>query len=125
MKIPTPQDEQLRLEPLATAAASYITATFDLGAFFQTDNGRSFGCVINVPAIAIGGDKTYFHKLQESPDGTTWTDASANLPITGPTTAMVVGFVSNRYVRRVITIAGTAPSITNESWLNPNAGLIR
>ena len=110
----------MRLETSSTQTASYNSAAFDFGAGFSPNFKMKLSAEVNVSALATGGSQTYSHKLQESDDAATWTDASATLPITATGPNAIVGNVSSRYARRVVTIGGAATSITNEAWLLPD-----
>ncbi len=63
---------------------------------------------------ASGTTPTLDVKIQDSPDGTTWTDVSGGTftQATGTTTQHKKIGPVDRYVRHVATIAGTTPSFT-------------
>lgn len=123
-KIPGPQDEATRLEASSTQTATYNTAALDLGNGFAPGGiGEPVAVVANVTAIKTSaGDETYTHKLQESADAAAWTDAGVAVAMTAVGTSVAKGFITKRYVRRAVTIAGTAPTITNDALLNRNVG---
>ncbi len=117
-----PVDTQLQLQAAGAVTASANGTALDLGAGWAPAAG-------GVPMLAIlpftalkrsAGNETYAFKLQDSPDNSTWTDAGANRATAddgyaadGTTGLLAVGgFIRNRYVRLVMTLAGTAPTIT-------------
>lgn len=129
---PTPQDEQLRLDAAAGAAATTQTASanstaLDMGAgFAPTGIGQPVAAVIQVTAAdRADSNETYNFKLQESSDNSTFTDISPNVAVTVAGAVATVGvylakgLLSKRYVRLASTIAGTTPSVTFKAWLNP------
>jgi hypothetical protein len=123
--VPTPQDEQLRLDAAAGAAATVQTAStnspgLDLGSGFAPGGiGQPVAGVIQVTAVT-GTTPTMAPKLQESSDNSTFTDCGATLAnITAVGTYVAKGIVSKRYVRLATTIGGTTPSFTFKAWLNP------
>lgn len=126
--IPTPQDESMRLESSATKTANFDGTAFDQGAGFAPGGiGMPVAAVINVTAAdRANSDETYTFQLEESADNVTFTacgpsvsvDVSGAAATTGAIS--VPGFVSQRYVRCKLTVAGTTPSVTYEAWLNPN-----
>jgi hypothetical protein len=130
--IPGPQDEQLRLDGAAGAAATTQTAStnstaLDMGSGFAPSGiGMPVAGLVNVTAAdRAQSDETYNFKLQESSDNSAWTDICANVavPVSGATATLGVvvckGLLSKRYVRLVSTIAGTTPSVTFKAWLHP------
>lgn len=130
--VPTPQDEAMRLEAAATnKVASFNGTAKDLGVGFLAGGvGRAMAAVINPSAIdRLQSDETYIFVLQESADNITFTDCGPAVPVdvngalATVATYTVPGFVTQRYVRLKVTIAGTTPSITYEAWLNPNVVL--
>ena len=125
--IPTPQDVQLLLQDVVTKTASFNSTALDLGAGYAPGGpGRRMSGVVNVTAAdRSSGDETYTFKLQESDDNVTFLDAGAaeSVPVSGTTATLGVvlvrGVVKRRYVRLVLTAAGTTPSVTYKAWLNP------
>jgi hypothetical protein len=126
--IPTPLDEQLRLEASATKTATFAGTSFDNGAGFAPGGcGQPFAAVVKVSAGDFTtGDETYTFTVEESDDNASFTTCSVAV---SPDTATpnlkvgafsVPGFLSKRYHRLRCVIAGTTPSITYEAWLNPN-----
>ena len=120
---PFMQDEAMRLENSSTQVASYNSAPFDFGLGFAPNFKIEIVVKVKVSALTTGGGQTYTHKIQESDDAATWTDASPTLPIVATGPVPLGCTVSSRYLRRVVTIGGGGPSITNEAWLNPQTGL--
>jgi len=103
-----------------------VVATIDPDDYTATENGASAdlrgfdgAMVIAMPGTADTGDanETYTPKVQESDDDSTWTDVAAT-DLNGAFAALVsdtpqrVDYVGNkRYIRMVLTIAGTTPTI--------------
>lgn len=130
--VPGPQDEQLRLDAAAGAAATTQTAStnsaaLDMGAGFAPGGlGQPVAGVIDFTAAdRADSNETYTFKLQDSPDNSSFTDITPAVAIavsgtTAPLTTIVLkGFQSQRYVRLVSTIGGTTPSVTFKAWLRP------
>jgi hypothetical protein len=140
MFIPTPQDEQLRLTGVPGSTPITQTATggtpaisqgptasaggYDHGVGFAPGGaGRVYAAVINVTAIKTSvGDETYTFHFQESADGSTWVDITTTLAVTAVGVVAMFAMKRLRYSRLNLVIAGTAPTITYEAWLNPNTG---
>jgi len=126
--IPTPQDESLRMEAVITKTADFVGTTFDNGVGFTPGGiGMPVAAVVNVSAcVRNDSDETYSFKLQESSDDSTWTDCgpSVTIDVSAATSTLggysVPGFLSKRYSRLNLDVAGTTPSITYEAWQNPN-----
>lgn len=120
--IPTPQDEALRLESSITKTATFNGTSFDQGSGFAPGGiGMAVAAVVNVSAIdSTTGDETYSAQLEESSDNATFTAAGPSVSLTATGAKSVPGFISKRYNRVKLTLAGTTPSITYEAWLNPN-----
>ncbi|MGB7158547.1 MAG: hypothetical protein WBD40_10810 [Tepidisphaeraceae bacterium] len=124
--IPTPQDDSLLLQDTTTKTASFNSAGFDLGAGFAPGAlGMAAAAVVDVSAAdRANSDETYTFKLQESSDNSTFADigVATSITVSGATSTLGVyvakGFISKRYVRLVLTAAGTTPSITYKAWLN-------
>ncbi len=68
---------------------------------------------------ATVGSETYTFKMQDSDDGSNWFDAGPSQAADHVGAFSVGGIVSRTNARLLLTIAGTAPSITYEAWLNP------
>ena len=130
--VPTPQDEQLRLDAAPGAAATTQTAStnspgLDLGAGFAPGGiGQPMAGIVNVTACdRANSDETYNLLLQESSDNASWSNCSAAIAVTVAGAVATLGVyvlkavVSKRYVRLSTTIGGTTPSITFKAWLNP------
>lgn len=79
-------------------------------------------------------DGTHTPKVQDSPDGTTWTDVAAadlqgTLAVLASNAPQKVGYVGNqRYVRAVVTVAGAttggvygAVVLAGDRYLQPSA----
>jgi len=138
--IPTPQDVSLQVDSANTLTATGAGSVFDFdqgsldaansgatsglpGAGYAPGGlGRLLAMVVNVDAVS-GTTPTFSFVVQESSDNATWTQCS--LPAQSVTAVGVVAlaFISNkRYVRTYWTLGGTTPSITFDSYINPNVG---
>jgi hypothetical protein len=121
-----PPDATLLLQASVTKTASFNSAGLDLGSGFAP-GGAGMPVQANVSYSAgdfTTGDETYTFKLEESADNSSFTACSQ--VVTAPVTAAapggalaVGGFVKQRYVRLVMTAAGTTPSITYQAYLSP------
>ena len=65
------------------------------------------------------GNETYTFTLQESSDNSSFAACGAACAIAATGVTIVKGVVTKRYVRLVLIVAGTTPSITYKAWLNP------
>ncbi len=128
-KVPILRDLTLLILAASATAitATANTATFDLELGASTPTwpwlpgmgGSPMQAVISVTSFKNSvGDETYTFKVQDSPDGTTWTDRSPSYTVVqeGVDHALggfvVLGFFSRaRYLRVAITLAGTSPSL--------------
>ena len=120
--IPGPQDTQLRLQASVTKTASFNSTALDLGSGFAPGGGgRPMQAIVPVTAFDFTtGDETYSFTLQESSDNSSFTTISPSVSATAVTTYVVKGFVTQRYVRLVLTAGGTTPSITyGDAFLSP------
>ena len=126
--IPTPQDEQLRLQAAVTKTADFDGAALDLGSGYAPGGvGKPVSAVINVTAgTRADSDETYAFNLQQSADASTW-ETIGSVSVTVATTVFATGVYlakglsTKRYKRLQLDVAGTTPSITYEAWLNPLA----
>jgi hypothetical protein len=121
-----PQDAGLALQASVTKTATFNSTGLDLGSGFAPPVGGMpmMGVVQFSAADFTTGDETYTFKLQDSPDNSTWTDRSAAVSsgVSASVSSGVLavgGFIQQRYVRLVMTAAGTTPSITYQGYLNP------
>ena len=120
--------------PAAPVTANVTSPTFDLGEGAQLVQGQwspGFGgapmqLLVPITSYAAGGNQTYSAVVNESVDGTTWTQASpVRTPAADavPTTGglMKLGYFSRkRYVQLVITVGGTGPSIVlGDCYIDP------
>lgn len=121
--IPTPQDAQLLLQDTTTKTAAFNTPGLDLGAGFAPGGlGKSVAAVVQITALdTADGNETYSFTLQDSADNVSFTAVGAATPVTAVGAAAVKGRITRRYVRLVLTVSGTTPSITYKAWLNPLA----
>jgi hypothetical protein len=140
MFIPTPQDEMLRLTQPMTLTATGATPTpasgspgnfdgqsqggFDHGYGYAPGGlGKPWAAVINTTAVkTTAGNESYSAQLQESVDGSTWVNVGQAVLITAVGVIALSGFKKARYSRVLMTIGGTAPTITFEAYMNPNVG---
>lgn len=120
------QDSQLALQASVTKTATFNSTAIDLGSGFAPAGGGwpMQGIVDYSAGDFTTGDETYTYKLQDSPDNSTFTDISpgvvAPVTVAAPAGQVTVGaFVKQRYVRLVLTAAGTTPSITYLAYLQP------
>ncbi|MGE5610858.1 MAG: hypothetical protein ACM359_16525 [Bacillota bacterium] len=120
--IPTPQDEELRLEESITKTATFDGTTKDLGLRYAPGGlGQQAAAVVQVSAMDTEStDETYKMVLQESADGETWTDAGPIISVTEVGAISIPGWISKQYARVKLDVGGTTPSITYEAWLNFN-----
>lgn len=121
--IPGPFDAELLLEDAAgvTKTASYDGASLDLGAGYAPGGiGQPAAAVVQVSALDTADtDETYTAVVEESADNSTFTPAGPEIAITATGALSVPGFISKRYVRLKLTLAGTTPSITYKAHLVP------
>ena len=124
--IPVPQDEGLRMEASITKTANFAGTTFDQGLGFAPGGvGMPVAAVVNATAcVRNDSDETYTFVLEESADNVTFAACgpAVAVDVAGAVATLgaisVPGFVSKRYVRVGLTVAGTTPSITYDAWLN-------
>lgn len=121
--IPGPFDSQLLLEVAAgvTKTTTYDGATKDLGAGYAPGGiGQPAAAVVNVTDLETDDTSaTYTATLQGSANGTDWDDVGPSVAITSTGAISVPGFLSQRYCRVKMTIAGATPSITYKAHLVP------
>lgn len=120
------QDELLILQASATLTTTQNGAALDMGSGFSPGGGGfPVQCAINATAVKVSaGNESYTFKMQDSPDNATWTDRTPPVvfaaPGALPDMIALQGFITARYARLVVTIAGTAPTITFDNvYLNP------
>ena len=121
-KFPTPQDEALRITQPVTVTATAAVGLIDQGAAFGpvAPVGEPMAVTMNIPALKTSaGTETYAVKAQWSDDGVAWTDSTASIPLTAAGARAFGIFVGHRFHQLVVTLGGTAPSITFEAFLNP------
>ena len=134
-KVIGPQDSQLLLNPAGVITTSGNGVSLDLGnGFAPGGGGIPMQAVIEAGAIKLtAGNESYGFKLQDAPDNATWTDRSPNVTTAtegllvdgGGGSILVGGFIRQRYVRLVTTIAGTAPTITlSDIYLQPQVNAV-
>ena len=120
--IPGPVDENTRLESSITKTADFNGAALDLGSGFAPGGpGQAMSVIIDTSARDFTtGDETYAFVVQESSDNSSWTTISVAVSVTALGVVAIPVFVSQRYVRTNLDVAGTTPSITYEAWLVPH-----
>lgn len=119
---PTPQDDAMQLESAVTKTADFAGTTYDNGIGYSPGAiGQQVVAVVAISAMdKTTGDETYKFVLQESVDGVTWTDAGPIITVTAIGPVSIPAWLSQRYCRLNLDVAGTTPSITYDAWLNPN-----
>lgn len=76
--------------------------------------------VVEVTAMDLAStNETYAFTLEESDDDETFTACGPKVSLTAVGTYSIPGFVSKRYARLALDVAGDTPSITYKSWLAP------
>jgi len=114
-----PQDDDLLLADSVTKTASANLDSVDLGEGFAPAPAAPISVQGNVSALdAADGDETYQIKVQQSSDDANWEDAGLSWTVTATGTFYKIVGITKRYVRLVLTLAGTSPSITLDAWLN-------
>ncbi len=118
--IPTPQDSALLMQDTTTKTASYLTPGLDLGSGFAPGGlGLPAAAIVLVTAADVAeGNEAYSLVLQESSDNVSFSPVGSSVAGTVGVVP-VKGWITKRYVRISLTIAGTTPSITFKAWLNP------
>lgn len=119
--VPTPQDSRLLLQNTVTKTANFSSTAIDLGQGYAPGGpGQRMAAVIAVVTRDVGDEnETYSFTLQESDDNATFTPCGAAVAISSNGVTLARGVVAKRYVRLVLTVGGTTPSITYKAWLNP------
>jgi hypothetical protein len=121
-----PQDEGLKLQASVTKTADFNSTAIDLGSGFAPGGGgRPMQAIVNYSAADFTTtDETYDFWIEDSADNSTFTKRSA--PVRAVVSAtQVAGSVTipcgilQRYVRLVLDVAGTTPSITYLGYLQP------
>ena len=116
------KDSQLSLQAAVTKTASFNSAVLDLGdGFAPGGGGMPVKGVVPVAAVdTTDTDETYSLKLEESSDNATFSAITPAVAVTAAGLYEAKGFLSQRYVRLVMTAAGTTPSITyGAAYLDP------
>ncbi len=121
--LPTPQDSALLMQDTTTKTANFNSAGLDLGSGFAPGGlGKPVVAVVNVTALDVAsGNETYGLTLEESNDNVTFTAAGASTGVTATGGVAARGWITKRYARLALVVAGTTPSITFKAWLNPVA----
>lgn len=132
--IPGPPDSQLDLQDSVTKTATFSGAWLDLGEGFAPGGIGMPACgVVDVTAAdRASSDETYAINIDETDDdGTGAPDATkvrtCSVPVSVPVNGAVATlglllakcFITGRFVRLTVTIAGTTPSITYSANLTP------
>jgi len=122
MEIPNVSDAKLALQASVTKTASFDSAALDLGSGYAPGGaGQPMAAAVSVSAVdTTSSDETYNFTLQESDDGSTgWAACGAAAAASAVGGVLAKGFVTKRYVRLSLAIAGTTPSITYSATLMP------
>jgi hypothetical protein len=119
--IPTPQDASLLLQDTVTKTVSFNSAALDLGAGFAPGGrGTQVAAALLVTAVdRTTGDETYSFVLQQSNDNSSFAAVGVAVSVSAIGMHLAKGIITQRYVRVVLTAAGTTPSVTYKAWLNP------
>lgn len=114
-------DEQLLLQDAGSLTATGNGTALDLGSGFAPEGGLPVQAAIDASVVdRTTGDETYTVKLQDSPDGTTYTDRTPDTSILAAGQTVLQGMIHARYVRLVRTLAGTTPILTiGKVFLDP------
>lgn len=116
--MPGPVDQNLRLLNAATKTETGNSDVVDLGENFAPAPALPVAVNLNVTALDYTTeDETYVAKLQESADNSTYVDTGLEFSITEVGTIHKIIGITERYVRLVLTLAGTTPSITLSGWV--------
>ena len=127
--VPGPQDSNLVIQAAVTKVADFDGAGLDLGEGFDPGGvGKVMTAVITVTAAdRANSDETYAFHLEESDDNNTFVDCGVpeSIEVSAATATVGVyvakGIVTKRYVRLVLDVDGSTPSITYSAYLNPLA----
>jgi hypothetical protein len=116
-----PQDDNLRLSNAQTLAQTGdSTVTVDLGEGYEPDPYESVNLLVDTTARDhTTGDETYSVTVWESADDSSWTSTGLTFTITAVGQVNKLVGLTKRYVKLILTLAGTTPSITFSAWLNP------
>jgi hypothetical protein len=119
--IPTPQDEDLRLESSITKTADFDGASKDMGLGYAPGGiGQQVAAVVSISALDTAStDETYKFVVEESSDNSTFTPAGPIITVTATGVVSIPAWLSKRYVRLKLDVGGTTPSVTYQAWLNP------
>jgi hypothetical protein len=121
LTLPTPQDASLLMQDTTTKTANYQTTALDLGSGFAPGGlGTPAAAVANVTALdTSSGNESYTLTLEESADNVSFSPAGAAQAVSAVGAVAVRGWLTKRYARLSLAVAGTTPSITFKAWLNP------
>ena len=132
--VPGPPDAELELQAEVTKTADFDGAWVDLGEGYEPGGlGQAAAAVVNVTAAdRANSDETYAFLLEQAdPDAAGVADAATAVQCSVPVSVEVSGatatlgmvlvksFITKRFVRLVLDVAGTTPSITYSANLNP------
>ena len=121
--IPGPQDAGMVLQAEVTKTQDFDGAGLDMGEGFDPGGiGKLVAGVVTVvgdPDLA-NTDETYAFHLEESADNVTFADCGLPLAVTAEGVYVVKGILTKRYVRLVLDVDGTSPSIKYSASLNVN-----
>ena len=127
--IPGPPDAELELTASVTKTSSADSSWLDLGKGYAPGGiGQAVAGVVDISAISADNGQTYAFGLEgcsDDGDGDPDTGSIVVIGVAVPATATGIvvckGFITCRFVRLSLVIAGTgSPSITYTGQLNPS-----
>jgi hypothetical protein len=123
---PPPLDGSLMFADGQTRATSGdSTNNVDAGAGYAPKPAAPMMLIFQPSGMAHGGqsEESYQINVQESDDAQSWTETGLSFPVTYATAegAQLVKLFgqTKRYTKVVVTVGGTAPSITFTAWQIP------
>jgi hypothetical protein len=118
--IPAHLDELLRLDASATRTANTNGTARNLGGT-NGGSGKPMNFIVRYSAAdRADTNEAYTFTVQESVDGTTYTTITVGVAVTGAAgTVAIPAVISGPFCRVVLTVAGTTPSITYETFISP------
>ena len=119
LRVP-PCDDNLKVVPTPTTyTGSNGAGWYDFGTNSQVAQGERVTGVIDISAInMVTGDEIYSFVLQESADNVTYTNIGAiGKSPTAVGIMLIDGVRHQEFVRILLTVAGTNPSVTYQAWI--------
>jgi len=105
-------DEQLKIaEGVTLTASSNLASLLNLGSAYAPESGKSFQACVDISAITTTGDNTYTFRVEDSPDGSTWTKRTPDVAATATGTVYLQGALHANQLRIVMTKGGTATGV--------------